>query len=210
MGIEKQRRPSAALACEEEAVATGCLSRDFARQAKGRRKNARIKMGRDGSSKALKQVHRRQFLLSELLVCGQCVGGAASPAQLLRPTLQHRPDPEVPVVRERDGTRECAVLWWGLIPCWGKDAKTAYKAINARAKTEAMAPTYRVAFKARRCLVSDERLLRVAEKNRRHAAPTDRLQGPPPIFLCGSMGALGGPGEWQNGRKPYYHHPPAE
>jgi putative SOS response-associated peptidase YedK len=41
----------------------------------------------------------------------------------------------------------------GLIPSWAKDAAIAYKTINARAETVATAPSYRAAFKTRRCLI---------------------------------------------------------
>jgi putative SOS response-associated peptidase YedK len=44
-------------------------------------------------------------------------------------------------------------LRWGLVPNWAKDAKIAYKTINARAETVDTAPSYRQAFKKRRCLV---------------------------------------------------------
>ena len=42
---------------------------------------------------------------------------------------------------------------WGLIPNWAKDPKIAYKTINARAETIDTAPSYRQAFKKRRCLI---------------------------------------------------------
>jgi site-specific DNA recombinase len=41
---------------------------------KGRQQEARIEMSKDESSNSLNQVRRRKFLLSELLVCGQCSG----------------------------------------------------------------------------------------------------------------------------------------
>ncbi|AQU80462.1 SOS response-associated peptidase [Planococcus faecalis] len=44
-------------------------------------------------------------------------------------------------------------LRWGLIPSWAKDAKIGYKMINARAETVAEKPSFRNAFKKRRCLV---------------------------------------------------------
>src|SRR6202795_2398237 len=47
---------------------------DLWQMVKARQKEARIEMGKDGSGNALNQVHRRKFLLSELLVCGQCGG----------------------------------------------------------------------------------------------------------------------------------------
>jgi putative SOS response-associated peptidase YedK len=44
-------------------------------------------------------------------------------------------------------------LQWGLIPYWAKDPKIAYRTINARAETVDKAPSYRQAFKKRRCLI---------------------------------------------------------
>jgi DNA invertase Pin-like site-specific DNA recombinase len=41
---------------------------------KARQREARIEMGKDGAGNALNQAHRRKFLLSELLVCGECGG----------------------------------------------------------------------------------------------------------------------------------------
>ena len=45
--------------------------------------------------------------------------------------------------------RTLDALRWGLIPYWAKDPKIAYKTINARVDT---APSYREAFRKRRCL----------------------------------------------------------
>jgi putative SOS response-associated peptidase YedK len=44
-------------------------------------------------------------------------------------------------------------LRWGLIPYWATDSKIAYKTINVRAETVDTAPSYREAFKKRRCLI---------------------------------------------------------
>jgi putative SOS response-associated peptidase YedK len=69
------------------------------------------------------------------------------------PRYNIAPTQKAPIVRERAGKRELAMLRWGLIPFWAKDAKIAYKTINARAETVATAPSFREAFRARRCLV---------------------------------------------------------
>jgi putative SOS response-associated peptidase YedK len=69
------------------------------------------------------------------------------------PRYNIAPTQKAPVVRNRDGWRECVTLRWGLIPFWAKDAKIAYKTINARSETVPTAPSYRAAFKARRCLI---------------------------------------------------------
>ncbi len=52
-----------------------------------------------------------------------------------------------------DGAREAAVLRWGLIPSWAKDADIGNRMINARAESVAEKPAFRAAFRARRCLI---------------------------------------------------------
>lgn len=49
--------------------------------------------------------------------------------------------------------RHLKMLHWGLIPSWAKDPKIASKLINARAETVAEKPSFRSAFRQRRCLV---------------------------------------------------------
>ena len=44
-------------------------------------------------------------------------------------------------------------LRWGLIPPWAKDEKIGYKMINARAETAAEKPSFRNAFKRKRCII---------------------------------------------------------
>ena len=55
---------------------------------------------------------------------------------------------------DEDATpREPVLLRWGLIPSWAKDEKIGYKLINARGETVAEKPSFRAAFKRRRCLI---------------------------------------------------------
>ena len=42
---------------------------------------------------------------------------------------------------------------WGLVPSWSKDPKAGPPLINARAATIATKPSFRTAFKRRRCLI---------------------------------------------------------
>ena len=63
------------------------------------------------------------------------------------------PTQDVPIVRIGDRGREIASCSWGLVPFWAKDTKIAFKTINARAETIAEKPSFRAAFKTRRCLV---------------------------------------------------------
>jgi putative SOS response-associated peptidase YedK len=71
------------------------------------------------------------------------------------PTFNAAPQSVQPVVRlNRDtGKREFALLRWGLVPAWAKDAKFGYSTINARAEEAPIKPAYREAFKKRRCLI---------------------------------------------------------
>lgn len=51
------------------------------------------------------------------------------------------------------GRRELSPFHWGLIPGWAKDRKLGYKTFNARAETVAEKPSFRAAFRRRRCLI---------------------------------------------------------
>jgi len=69
------------------------------------------------------------------------------------PHYNAAPTQELPVIRLKDGKREAALLKWGLVPSAAKDAKEAAKLINARGETVAEKPSFRSAFRHRRCLV---------------------------------------------------------
>ncbi len=71
----------------------------------------------------------------------------------LRPRYNIAPTQDVPVVRSSGGGREWAQLRWGLIPSWAKDPSMGSRMINARSETVAEKPSFRAAFKRRRCLV---------------------------------------------------------
>ncbi|MGB6695387.1 MAG: SOS response-associated peptidase, partial [Terracidiphilus sp.] len=60
-----------------------------------------------------------------------------------------------PVVRlgRDDAEPEFALLRWGLVPFWAKDAKIGYSTINARSEEAANKPAFRDALRKRRCLV---------------------------------------------------------
>lgn len=78
-----------------------------------------------------------------------------------------------PIVRLRreTGRREIALLRWGLIPYWSKDAKIGYRTINAKAETVATAPAFRDAFKRRRCLVPADAFYEWQALDAKHKQP---------------------------------------
>lgn len=64
------------------------------------------------------------------------------------------PTQTMPVIRGKDnGDRQCAQMRWGLIPFWAEDEKIGNRMINACAETAAQKPSFRAAFRRRRCLV---------------------------------------------------------
>lgn len=73
----------------------------------------------------------------------------------LEPRYNIAPTQPVAAVRldNASGERELTYLQWGLIPSWAKDPKIGSRMINARAETAADKPSFRAAFKRRRCLI---------------------------------------------------------
>jgi putative SOS response-associated peptidase YedK len=63
------------------------------------------------------------------------------------------PTQQVPVILNEEGVLKLDAFKWGLIPFWAKTASIGYKMINARADTVAEKPSFRNAFKQRRCLI---------------------------------------------------------
>ena len=60
----------------------------------------------------------------------------------------------LPVVRQRpNGERVIQRLRWGLVPSWAKDETIATRLINARGESVSEKPSFRAAFRRRRCLV---------------------------------------------------------
>src|SRR5215216_4713323 len=71
----------------------------------------------------------------------------------ITPSYNIAPTQEVAAVVEEDEKRKLEMLRWGLIPSWAKDPAIGNKMINARAETVAEKPSFRSAFKVRRCLI---------------------------------------------------------
>lgn len=59
----------------------------------------------------------------------------------------------VAAITEVENTREISLFKWGLVPRWAKDESIGSKLINARAETLAEKPSFRDAFRSRRCII---------------------------------------------------------
>lgn len=57
------------------------------------------------------------------------------------------------IVELDDHSRKAVNLFWGLVPSWSKDTKNSSHLINARMETVREKPSFRSAFKHRRCLI---------------------------------------------------------
>jgi putative SOS response-associated peptidase YedK len=70
----------------------------------------------------------------------------------LQPHYNIAPTQPVAVV-PNDGRNRLDFFVWGLIPSWAKDPSIGSRLINARAETLLEKPSFRTAFRRRRCLV---------------------------------------------------------
>ena len=73
----------------------------------------------------------------------------------LRPRYNIAPSQGVLAVRYNAETHQriASELRWGLIPFWAKEASIGYKMINAKAEGISEKPSFREAFKSRRCII---------------------------------------------------------
>ncbi len=77
----------------------------------------------------------------------------SGPAVNLAPRYNLAPSQEAAVVRADGDGRTLSTIRWGLVPTWAKDARIGNRLINARSETAAGKPSFRSAFRRRRCIV---------------------------------------------------------
>ena len=63
------------------------------------------------------------------------------------------PTQEILAIVRQDGQNHLRHFHWGLVPFWAKDTSIGARMINARAETVHSKPSFRTAFKKRRCLI---------------------------------------------------------
>ena len=93
----------------------------------------------------------------------------------LDPRYNIAPSQQIPIIRHTDKNK-LSMVRWGLIPHCSKDKKIGYKLINARAETITEKPSFRDAFKSRRCPIG------VAVRNGQVSA----IPVPGAVWLLGS------------------------
>ncbi|WP_259780499.1 SOS response-associated peptidase [Aestuariispira ectoiniformans] len=70
-----------------------------------------------------------------------------------QPVLVLRPGQGEQMETVNPGPETLTLMRWGLIPNWSKDPDIGGKLFNARSETVAEKPSFRAAFKRRRCLI---------------------------------------------------------
>lgn len=71
----------------------------------------------------------------------------------VEPRYNIAPSQMIDVVFAPESKRIITRLKWGLIPSWAKDSEIGNRMINARAETITEKPSFREAFKSRRCII---------------------------------------------------------
>src|SRR5918998_5606157 len=69
------------------------------------------------------------------------------------PSYNVAPTQQVAAVLEDEGGRRLEMLRWGLVRSWADDPDIGSRMINARAETAPEKPSFRRAFRGRRCLI---------------------------------------------------------
>ncbi len=113
----------------------------------------------------------------------------------LAPRWNVAPTQAAPVVRLTPAGRALHLLRWGLIPAWAKEPNNSAPLINARADTVATKPSFREAFRSRRCLVPADGFFEWRIEQGRKQPYCIALEGGAPFAFAGLWEAWRGPAE---------------
>lgn len=101
-----------------------------------------------------------------------------------KPSFNISPRKPVAVVME-EGEKKLVTMRWGLIPSWAKDESISDKLINARSETIAEKPSFRAAFRERRCLICADGFYEWQETSKGKAPVFIYLTSGKPFFMAG-------------------------
>jgi putative SOS response-associated peptidase YedK len=106
----------------------------------------------------------------------------------LQPRYNIAPSQEVPVVRlaeDQPGTRQAAMLGWGLVPLWASEVSFGFQCINARSETAASKPAFRASFRRRRCLIPADGFFEWPKKGKARQPFLFRMRDGQPFAFAG-------------------------
>ena len=101
---------------------------------------------------------------------------------LLKPRYNISPSQDIPVIVRKDGNLRLETRQWGFIPYWAKKPKPI---INARSETASEKPTFRQAFKKRRCLIPASGFFEWAKEDGKNQPYFIFLQDKSPMAFAG-------------------------
>lgn len=74
----------------------------------------------------------------------------------VQPSYNVAPTQQIAVVFQESGQQVLDTMHWGLVPFWAKDPSIGNRMINARSETVAEKPSFKAAFRQRRCLIVND------------------------------------------------------
>ena len=86
------------------------------------------------------------------------------------PLYNAAPSQNIPVIIDND-PRMLVFFRWGLVPSWAKDINIGYRLINARAESLLEKPSFRNAYKKRRCLIAADSFFEWKEESQKKKVP---------------------------------------
>jgi putative SOS response-associated peptidase YedK len=95
------------------------------------------------------------------------------------------PTQQVPAVLAEGGTRRLEMLRWGLVPSWADDPGIGARMINARSETAPEKPSFRSAFRRRRCLIPADGFYEWKRENGSKQPYYFRIDGGRPFAFAG-------------------------
>jgi hypothetical protein len=103
----------------------------------------------------------------------------------LGPSDTIAPTQPIAVIQEDSGVRRLVPLRWGLIPAWAKEPSIGNRMINARAETLSQQPSFKHAFKPRRCLIVADGLFEWQHRGAGKVPRYIRLRSGRPLAFAG-------------------------
>jgi putative SOS response-associated peptidase YedK len=95
------------------------------------------------------------------------------------------PTQDILSIRRVEDDREAVFLKWGLVPSWAKDVSIGAKLINARSETVTEKPSFREAFKKRRCIIPADGFYEWQRTNGKKQPYFFRMQDEHPFGFAG-------------------------
>ncbi len=105
------------------------------------------------------------------------------------------PTQDVLTVRHENGERRAEMMRWGLVPSWADSPKVGARMINARAETLAERPSFRAAFRRRRCLIPADGFYEWRREGKGRVPIRFALAGGEPFAFAGLWERWERPGE---------------